>query len=161
MNKTTKIKLICPLQIRSYLSDDFEADIISPRQASDFEGEINEFIKDYAEPPEEKRGLMTYYDESAAVNEKVISAFPSVEVKNGELVGVLTCEVAGELTTVEQKELEEWILGQFSDGYGESLEQHAIETDQFGDIYISFWNSSPDWSLELETEQNFEPNMMM
>ncbi len=57
------------------------------------EDEINAAIEKYAEPDEKHRGLMVYYDTNSPVNEKVVSAFPSVWVRNGELVGVLTCRL--------------------------------------------------------------------
>ena len=88
------------------------------------------------------------YDE--AVNEKVVSAFPSVEVRNGELVGVLTCRLTEPLTDAEMAEFQDWWSGQASDGWGEGYEQQEIKTDEFGTIYVSFWNPSDSWQIEVE-----------
>ena len=93
---------------------------------------------------------MVYYDANSPVNEKVVSAFPSVEVRNGELVGVLTCRLTEPLTESEMAEFKDWWTGQAADGWGEGYEQQEIKTDEFGTIYVSFWNSSDSWQIEVE-----------
>ena len=93
---------------------------------------------------------MIYYNEDSPVNEKVVSAFPSVEVRNGELVGVLTCRLTEPLTESEMAEFKDWWTGQVADGWGEGFEQREIKTDAFGTIYVSFWNSSDSWQIEAE-----------
>ena len=80
------------------------------------------------------------------------SAFMSVEEHNGELVGVVTANVHGQLTEDELEDLREYCTGQLSDGAGESLEQRPIKTPD-GEIYISFWNSDK-WFLQTEEEMN-------
>ena len=37
-----------------------------------------------------------------------------------------------------------------NDGWGEGYEQQEIKTDEFGTIYVSFWNSSDSWQIEAE-----------
>ena len=37
-----------------------------------------------------------------------------------------------------------------NDGWGEGYEQQEINTDEFGTIYVSFWNSSDSWQIEAE-----------
>ncbi len=153
---TQEMKLYCPLVIQAEpqydededFTDDYE--IIPSSCACGCEDEINAAIEKYAEPEEEHRGLMVYYDENSPVNEKVVSAFPSVEVRNGELVGVLTCQITEPLTDSEMAEFQAYWAGQASDGYGESIEQKEIKTDEFGTIYVSFWNSSDSWQIEAE-----------
>ena len=93
---------------------------------------------------------MVYYDANSPVNEKVVSAFPSVEVRNGELVGVLTCQVTEPLTDAEMAEFKDWWTGQAADGWAEGFEQREIKTDAFGTIFVSFWNSSDSWQIEVE-----------
>ena len=93
---------------------------------------------------------MVYYDANSPVNEKVVSAFPSVEVRNGELVGVLTCQITEPLTDSEMAEFQDWWSGQASDGWAEGFEQREIKTDAFGTIYVSFWNPSDSWQIEVE-----------
>ena len=156
---TQEMKLYCPLVIQAEpqiyetdwdapYEDDYE--VIPSSCAGGCEEEINVAIEKYSEPEEEHRGLMIYYDENSPINEKVFSAFPSVEVRNGELVGVLTCQITEPLTDSEMKEFQGWWEGQCSDGWGEGFEQKEIKTDAFGTIYVSFWNSSDSWKIETE-----------
>ncbi|MDD6278730.1 MAG: DUF6329 domain-containing protein [Oscillospiraceae bacterium] len=154
-----EMKLYCPLVIQAepqYDDDEgFDYDycdyeVIPSSCAGGCEDEINAAIEKYSEPNEENRGLMVYYDEDSPVNEKVVSAFPLVEVRNGELVGVLTCQIAEPLTDSEMAEFQDWWSGQCSDGWGEGFEQREIKTDAFGTIYVSFWNSSDSWHIETE-----------
>lgn len=128
-----------------------ESEIISKNQMAGYCNEINDFIDSYAEPEENNRGLMVYEDENQRLNENVISIFPSVEVVNGELKGIIKCEVNVEIQQRDINELKERITGQMSDGWGEGFEQHGISTPD-GDIYVSFWNYE-NWSLdEMESE---------
>lgn len=156
---TQEMKLYCPLEIQAepqiYETDwdapyEDDLEVIPSSCACGCEDEINAAIEKYAEPEEKHRGLMIYYNEDSPVNEKVVSAFPSVEVRNGELVGVLTCQITESLTDSEMAEFQEWWAGQASDGYGESIEQKEIKTDEFGTIYVSFWNPSDSWQIETE-----------
>lgn len=156
---TQEMKRYCPLVIQAepqydddegFDYDDCDYEVIPSSCACGCEDEINAAIKKYSEPEEEYRGLMIYYNEDSPVNEKVVSAFPSVEVRNGELAGVLTCRLTEPLTDSEMVELKRWWEGQAADGFGESIEQKEIKTDAFGTIYVRFWNSSDNWQIEAE-----------
>ena len=156
---TQEMKLYCPLVIQAeqqIQEDDWDIpydgdmEVIPSGCAVGLEDEINEAIEKYSEPKEEHRGLMIYYNEDSPVNEKVVSAFPSVEVRNGELVGVLNCRLTEPLTESEMAEFQDWWSGQASDGWGEGYEQQEIKTDEFDTIYVSFWNSSDSWQIEVE-----------
>ena len=158
---TQELTFYCPLRIvREYDSSDYEFDEeviddmeeIPSRFAVDCEREINDFIQDYSEPEEENRGLMVYFDNNPAVSEKVFSAIPSVKEINGELIGVFKCQVVEDLTGNELEDLRSHLIGQCSDGFFEGMEQHEIKTADFGEIYVSFWNDSNDWSLQTEEE---------
>ena len=48
-----------------------------------------------------------------------------------------------------------------NDGFGEGLEQHPIKTKDLGDVYVSFWNDSNDWSLQTEEEMSQEQGLDM
>ena len=157
---TTELKFFSPLIIEtlsSYEIDwdgDTEYEQLPECDKISCADEINEFIAGYTCDGEENRGLMAYYDSDSPVNEKVVSAIPSVEIKNGELMGVLTCKVCGELTATELEELRDWWSGQASDGWGEGLEQRDIETDEFGKINVHFWNDNKDWSIMTAEEMD-------
>ena len=162
---TQELTLYCPLHIvREYDESEYEFDeevldepeVIPSRYAIDCADEINDFIEDYSEPEEEHRGLMVYFDRNPAVSEKVFSAIPSVKEINGELMGVFECQITEELTGNELEDLREYLSGQASDGWGESVEQCPIKTADYGEIYVSFWNDSNDWSLQTAEEMGIE-----
>ena len=162
---TQELTLYCPLHIvREYDESEYEFDeevidkqeIIPSKYAVDCADEINNFIQDYSEPEEEHRGLMVYFDDNPAVSEKVFSAIPSVKEINGELMGVFECQITEELTSDELRDLREYLSGQASDGWGESVEQRPIKTADYGEIYVSFWNDSDDWSLQTAEEMGLE-----
>lgn len=162
---TQELTLYCPLHIvREYDESDYEFDEevldeqeeIPSRYAVDCAREINDFIQDYSEPEEEHRGLMVYFDRNPAVSEKVFSAIPSVREINGELMGVFECQITEDLTSNELEDLRSHLIGQCSDGFFEGMEQHQIKTAELGEIYVSFWNDSNDWSLQTSEEMGFE-----
>lgn len=162
---TQNLTLYCPLHIvREYDKSEYEFDeevldepeVIPSRYAIDCAKEINDFIQDYSEPEEEHRGLMVYFDRNPVVSEKVFSAIPSVKEINGELMGVFECQITENLTGSELEDLRSHLTGQCSDGFFEGMEQHPIKTADLGEIYVSFWNDSNDWSLQTSEEMGFE-----
>lgn len=162
---TQNLMLYCPLHIvREYDEPDYEFDEevldeqeeIPSKYAVDCADEINDFIQDYSEPEEEHRGLMVYFDRNLVVSEKVFSAIPSVKEINGELMGVFECQIIEALTDNELRDLREYLSGQASDGWGESVEQRPIKTADYGEIYVSFWNDGNDWSLQTAEEMGLE-----
>ena len=82
--------------------------------------------------------LIDYFDGSAAIKEKVVSAIPSVKEKDGVLYGCTTLELKEYLETEELSELCEYLTGQYSDGWGEGFEQQKIQVEG-GELYVHFW----------------------
>ena len=125
---TQEMKLYCLLVIQAepqYNEDeDFDDDyeVIPSSCACGCEDEINAAIQKYVEPEEMHRGLMAYYNEDSPLYEKVVSAVPSVEVRDRELVGVLICRITEPLTESEMAEFKGWWTGQCSDGWSEGFE---------------------------------------
>jgi hypothetical protein len=154
-NHLQELKIYCPLEINREpeCRYDEEYEKISSYEASAYKSEINRFIEDFTMPEEKERGLMNWYGKGNSVDQKVRSAFMSVEERDGELVGVITAQIYGQLTDEELEEFRSYCEGQLSDGVGESLEQRPIKTPD-GDIYVSFWNSDDNWSLQTEEEIN-------
>ena len=108
---------------------------------AEFRTVILQGIEDRRTPEEEERGLMADFDGSDAVNEKVVSIFPSVEEVDGELYGVAVCRISGALSADELAELKEYCQSQYNDAWGEGFAQRPHRT-RFGDLHVSFYVDS-------------------
>ena len=100
--------------------------------------------------------LMPYFSEqrTPGVKAKVLSAIPSVELRDGELMGCTTVRLKEPLDKAEMSALQEYLLGQFSDGWGEGFEQREIQTAD-GVLYVHFWEAEP-FSFEVVPVQPAE-----
>ena len=85
----------------------------------------------------------------------MLSAIPSVELRDGELMGCTTVRLKEPLDKAEMSALQEYLLGQFSDGWGEGFEQREIQTAD-GALYVHFWEEEP-FSFEVVPVQIAEP----
>lgn len=145
------LRIFFPLKIVTYPEygmDEFAEDI-SPAQAVAYEDAILAAIAKENRHFENDRGLAEYLNGS--LKEKVHSLYPSVEVHDRELWGVMTAGLTEPLSGEETAELLDYVTGQNSDGYGEILEQRPIKT-QDGEIYVSFWDSGKGYSVKPEQE---------
>ena len=93
--------------------------------------------------------LMPYFDEdrNPGVRKKVLSAVPTVEIRDGELMGCTTVKLKESLTEAEMQDLEDYLKGQFSDGWGEGFEQQEIQTGD-GVLYVHFAEEPFDFIVE-------------
>ena len=93
--------------------------------------------------------LMPYFDEdrNPGVKEKVLNAVPTVEIRDGELMGCTTVKLKESLTEAEMQDLEDYLKGQFSDGWGEGFEQQEIQTGD-GVLYVHFAEEPFDFTVE-------------
>ena len=93
--------------------------------------------------------LMPYFSEqrNPGVKAKVLSAIPSVELRDGELMGCTTVRLKEPLDKAEMSALQEYLLGQFSDGWGEGFEQQEIQTSD-GVLYVHFAEKRFDFEVE-------------
>lgn len=142
--KTTELKLYSPLLAELFEADPDEepgcgSQILTGENLAGFQAVIRQGIEDERMPGEAERGLMTYFDGSESVDEKVASINIDVEEVDGELFGVAVCKVKGRLSPGELEELKEFCTGQYSDGWGEGYEQRPRRTD-YGSLYVSFWD---------------------
>ena len=128
--------------------DDYREDL-SAGEVLEYEDEILAHIQKEKLPDEGERGLAVYLDDD--LSQKVYSINPSVEEWNGELWGVTEVQTHGSLSAPELVELTEWLSSQFSDGWGEGLEQREIKIDD-GELYLSFWDSSDRFFIKPEDE---------
>lgn len=93
--------------------------------------------------------LMPYFDEdrNPSVKKKVLSVVPTVEIRDGELMGCTTVKLKESLTEAEMQDLQDYLKGQFSDGWGEGFEQQEIQTGD-GVLYVHFAEEPFDFTVE-------------
>lgn len=93
--------------------------------------------------------LMLYFDEerNPGLKEKVLNAVPTVEIRDGELMGCTTVKLKEPLTEAEMQDLQDYLKGQFSDGWGEGFEQQEIQTGD-GVLYVHFAEEPFDFTVE-------------
>jgi hypothetical protein len=136
------LRFYCPLKAGTY-DDPMNAEYGRTNELSevdpwDYEDEIREAVaKENLRDGE--RGLSAYLD--APLCNKVTSIIPAVEAVGDNLYGVFEAELAENLSPEEVENLRHWLSGQASDGWGESVEQHPIDTAD-GEIYVSFWHTA-------------------
>ena len=154
----TEIKLYCPLHfmIESEDYDDgpYETD---PDNYTIYVNEINKKIDEdlYIDEEAEKRGLAAYFND-CHLDKKISSIVPRVEERNGSMYGVAVVKSYGELSKAELSDLTAYILGQFSDGWGEGFEQCPVKLES-DKAYISF-RSIENYFLKPESEVFPEQN---
>ena len=130
-------------------------DEFSGFELADYEESVQSAVKDSFRGTD--GNLMLYFSEerNPGVKAKVLSAIPSVELRDGELMGCTTVRLKEPLNDVEMKALQEYLRGQFSDGWGEGFEQWEIYTEG-GTLYVHFWNED-SFSFEAVPVQATEP----
>ena len=151
-DKTTELKLYSRLcgELRKQEHDDPRP--LDGGDLVEFQAEILRKIGGDPTLKDESRGLMAWFDGSDAVNKKVVSLFPSVEVINGELYGVAVCKISGTLSPGELKELKEYCQSQYNDAWGEDFVQRPQNTER-GNLYVSFY---ADNSTSILTKEEME-----
>ena len=155
--KTVTMKLYMPMTAERFNYDywngyDDEGTPLTDRELLQHEDAIVSALHKYIGEEEIERGIMCWYGEENSVDDKVQSVFFTAEEREGKLWGVAVCRVVGELTPEELAELKDYVTGQASDGWGESFEQHEINTSD-GDIYVHLWSFDDDWSIQTEQER--------
>lgn len=119
------LKLYMPLRITTYdIENEYgykeyanEPQEISNAEVVEYLDVILMAIEENNLPEEEQRGLMRYYDDHDSVNAKVSKYVFSVELVEGELMGVAVLTLNDKLTLKELKKIKDNITGQASDGY--------------------------------------------
>ena len=120
-----------------------------------FSGVDMAYYEDSIREAVEQRGsddggnLMPYFDEdrNPGVKKKVLSAIPTVEIRDRELMGGTIVKLREPLTEPEMQDLQDYLKGQFSDGWGEGFEQQEIQTGD-GVLYVHFAEEPFDFTVE-------------
>ncbi len=180
-----KIRLYSPLKVTAYyyLRDEWgykETDTYPTKvdNGLDYFEDIKNFIKNQNEKIKvienerytevkntyEAKGLMAYFDKKESevhskVFEKVNSAFVDISIikenSNKRLFGVCDIEITEDLSQKELEILKYYLVCQYSDGYGEVLEQREIKIDlgeDFDEIYVNLWQNK---NFFIKTEKEF------
>ena len=150
-----ELRFCCPIEIYQHI-EDYPRDncILDNADMARYADDINTFIHENDLPEEYERGLMLWYspeDPDDEISKKVQSAHCTVEVINGVLTGVITAKITGELSDKSMEKFRQYCIGQLRDGWGESLEQKYMRTEN-GEINISFWSDDGSWALIPEDE---------
>lgn len=126
-----------------------EPQLLDGSDLVEFQAVILHGIEDERALGEEERGFMASFDGSDAVNEKVVSVFPTVEEVDGELYGVAVCHVIGMLSADELAELKDYCRCQYNDSWGESFSERPRRT-RWGELHIGFYTDNSSSILTKE-----------
>ena len=137
----------CLLHVRLHDTEGYDIDLVQ-EDIVRLEEEIREKLK----AEQEETEMTGYVGERANIEDKLVYAEWSVENRNGNLYGKISCYFRESLTDEETERLKRTITGQNSDGFGESFEQHPVRVDS-DDIYVSFWDDK-DYFLKTSTEMD-------
>lgn len=136
-----KLYLLSPLQAEFYEKDSdrmYPDDVMDGRALAAYGEEILQRMQERADDAGED--LMEYYDEKDSIKEKVTKLELSVVLKDEELMGCAEVTINAPLDRWEMNRLEDYLTGQYSDGWGEGFEQQDILVED-GVINVHFWNS--------------------
>ena len=153
--KPQKLKLYMSLELGYYEKNDWgdyedEELTLSDDDAVGYADTITGALERESKFLNTPRGFMEYYNRSDGIDAKVRSLFFKAEARNSKLWGVAECMVSGELNGEELAKLKDYIAGQASDGFGESVEQHEIRVGSM-ELYAHLWQAA-GWSIQTEQE---------
>lgn len=154
-NSITSLRLFSPLFPHLYRKNEYgdlenEPEHLSPQELLPYQEQISAVIAGDRTFSDNPRGLAEYLHD-AALQEKIISIFPSVEERDGALWGVTEVRSSEPLTPEKLEQLTDWLEGQFADGWGEGFEQRVIRIPE-GELSVSFWVSSDQFFIRPEDE---------
>ena len=139
----------CPLTATLYprneygdlenFSEEYDGEYLAP-----YEENIRELIQ-YVNSLDDMN-VAEYFCGSNSAVAKLKEVHFSTQNVSGVLYGCIRAELTESFTPEEDAEFKEWLEGQCSDGYGESLEQKPIHIRD-GELFVNFWNDGEDYFL--------------
>ena len=123
-----------------------------------YKGTISRKIREETSEDKGTLNLMDYFYGSDSIKQKIESIEISVKQVDHKLYGCATLKLQDSLNPAELKEAEDYLLGQYSDGWGEGFEQREIPVDG-GELYVHFWScrEMPVMYMTEEQEQSERP----
>lgn len=105
-------------------------------------------------PDDTPCNLMDYFHGSDSVREKVERITIGVKEQDNVLYGCARLTLCKPLTSREYVEVEEYLRGQYSDGWGEGMEQREIKVDG-GELYLHFYvGAGSDFLIQMKAPEN-------
>lgn len=152
-------RLFSPLEIHSTLYDG-EGEYIGHREVSvveaiDYAPAILAAIEVDMRSYDTSLGLLQYYPnetpEDIKLDRKLDKVYPSIEVWDGKLWGVLIAHVKEELDKEDIALLIDIVSTDYADGWGENFGQHPILTPDC-EIHVQFFSSEESYFIKSEEE---------
>ena len=120
------VNYYCPLKIQMSDENDFDLVEYENSVAHPYVTEIKKMLQKEMSFCNSQKGMMEYFDENESIAEKIIYAAWDVEMKNGELYGVIRTEQTYPLSDEEKKIWLDWCTGQSSDGNDKCLSMRSV-----------------------------------
>ena len=164
----TTLKLYSPITVGileeqdyyEYGNDEDAAYTVNGFGITAYKAVIAEALESECDPEMKQRGLMEYYHGPASVDEKVVYAYPTVEEYHGELLCMTECRIREPLSKEELAALKSYLTGQYSDGFGEGLEQREQKLSDGSLMYIHLWQGDSKYGIQTEHELKGAPNIV-
>lgn len=93
------------------------------------------------------------------VKEKVLSAIPTVEIRDGELMACITVCLKEPLTEAEMEALQDHLRDQFSSDWGEDFEQRIVRVE--GGVISVHFEETDHFFIEMEQPALKRPKMKL
>lgn len=105
-------------------------------------------------PDNQPCNLIDYFDRNKDIKEKVECITMAVKEQDGVLYGCANLTLRENLTPEEYRVVGQYLRGQYSDGWGESLEQREIKVDG-GELYLHFYvGAGSDFRIQMKVPEN-------